>query len=422
MRVTLINTTDSGGGAPVACRRLMNALDASNQVDVSMLVQQQKLADRRIQSHIKTFFDKLIAKGNFLAERLPFIGFHAKDKSVRFAFSTATVGADISADPVVKNADILHLHWINSGFLSVDNLKQLVLLNKPVVWTLHDMWAFTGGCHYAGSCTHFEQECGHCPFLRDAGEHDLSRKGWFNKQELYQLSNKIVFVACSNWLADVARQSSLLNGFKVIAIPNPIDTSVFHPKNKEEIRKKWKISHDVKIVMFGAANVTDRRKGITYLVEALKRYKSENHPAIEIVMVGKNKSFDTSQIPFPVHELEMISSENEMIDLYNLADVFVLPSIEDNLPNMVMEAMACSTPVVAFNTGGLGDLIDHQVNGYLADYKSSEDLAFGINWVLSCDADLNLSEQARKKVIDSFSPDKIAAQYVDVYQSLAHEQ
>ncbi|HAL82497.1 MAG TPA: glycosyl transferase family 1 [Mucilaginibacter sp.] len=319
------------------------------------------------------FIGRLKIKFNFLYERLPFIWFKAKDRSVRFAFSTAGTGTDISRQASVLNADILHLHWTNSGYLSINNLKKLFETGKPVVWTLHDMWAFTGGCHYAGDCGHFVNECGNCWMLRDSGDNDISSSGWLRKSGMLKSAKNIVFVTCSHWLADVARTSSLLKDFRIETIPNPIDTAVFSPKDKNAAKLKWNISPKAKIILFGAANILDRRKGITYLVEALHHLKSDYPDVedVEIVIFGKNKSFDVNQLPFKVHELNVITSQNDLAELYSLADVFVTPAIEDNLPNTIMESLACGTPVVAFNTGGIPDMVEHQQNGYLAHFKSS---------------------------------------------------
>ncbi|MFI5138438.1 MAG: glycosyltransferase family 4 protein, partial [Sphingobacteriales bacterium] len=369
------------------------------------------------------FIGRLKIKFNFFYERLPFIWFKAKDRSVRFAFSSAGTGTDISKQAPVVNADILHLHWTNGGYLSINNFKQLFETGKPVVWTLHDMWVFTGGCHYAGDCNHFVKECGNCWMLRDIGDDDISNRGWLRKSGMLKSAKNIVFVTCSHWLADVARTSSMLKGFRIETIPNPIDTVIFSPQDKIEARLKWNISPKAKIILFGAANILDRRKGITYLVEALDHLKND-YPGVEdveIVIFGKNKSFDVNQLPFKVHELNVITSQQDLAALYSLADVFVTPAIEDNLPNTVMESLACGTPVVAFNTGGIPDMVEHQQNGYLAQFKSSADFAAGINYVLNPGRKTELAANARKKVLENFTNDIVASKYLAVYQSILNK-
>jgi glycosyltransferase involved in cell wall biosynthesis len=415
MKVTLINTSDSGGGAAAAGYRLFKAL-RTNGVDARLLVQHRSCADEQVRAVVNTRTDKLRAKVNFFAERLPFIAYE-RDPSVRFAFSTANTGVSIAGDPFVKDADILHLHWTNGGFLSIRNLRELFSLGKPIVWTLHDMWAFTGGCHYSEGCERFSDHCGNCPFLKKPYPDDLSGSGWLRKQELYQLADKLVIVTCSNWLKETAKRSSLLAPFRIEAIPNPIDTELYAPGNKAASRSKWKIGTEEKVILFGAANITHKRKGIAYLAAALNKLK-ENYPDtgnLRVIIFGKNTGFDIAGIPFRTTALPLIRSRLELVELYTAADVFVQPSLEDNLPNMVMESLACGTPVAAFHTGGLPDLIDHKVNGYLAELRSADDLAAGIYWLLGAGS---AALPARNKVLENFNGANIAGAYGKIYNDL----
>ncbi|HVW94746.1 MAG TPA: glycosyltransferase family 4 protein [Mucilaginibacter sp.] len=418
MNVTLINTDDAGGGASAACMRLLKALE-SKEIDAQMQVQEKKTNEQLVESVATDFWSRMEVRFNFLFERMPFIWFRAKNRSVRFAFSPADIGSDITDQPAVATADLLHLHWTNGGFLSIKNLKQLFQMNKPMVWTLHDMWAFTGGCHYSGECDHFKNECGNCWMLRNPGSEDLSFRGLMRKKYMLKAAKKIVFVTPSHWLAKVAASSSLLKDFRIETIPNPIDTEIFSPIEDPNLRSKLNIGANSKVILFGAANILDRRKGLNYLVEALHILKdnyARSHE-VEIVIFGKNKAFDTQSLPFRVHEAGIVRSQEEMAALYNIADVFVTPAIEDNLPNTVMEAMACATPVVAFNTGGIPDMIDHFSNGYLAEYQSSADFATGIRFVLNA-AGGKLSTNARKKVLENFTSEIVAEKYITVYESL----
>jgi glycosyltransferase involved in cell wall biosynthesis len=417
MKVTLINTSDAGGGAPAACLRLLKAL-VLKKTDARLLVQHKKTGEERVEGIVKSFIRRLKANADFLRERIPFILFHERDKSVRFAFSTANAGTSIKHQPLVKDADIIHLHWTNSGFLSIADLKELVDTGKPIVWTLHDMWTFTGGCHYSGSCDNFMRECGNCPFLRDPGDNDISHSGWLRKAALYKNAQNITFVTCSQWLAGVAKKSSLLSKFRIEAIPNPIDITIFSPQDKSAARQKWGIDADVKIILFGAANINDRRKGISYLVDALNVLKSEYAATeqIEMVIFGKNKHFDINTLPFKVHELNLLTSADDLAEVYSLADVFVTPSLEDNLPNTIMEALSCGTPVVAFDTGGIPEMVDHLKNGYLAKFKDAADMAKGLHETLVGDAQLAIN--ARQKVLDNYTNEIVANQYINLYQSL----
>ncbi len=418
MKVLLINTADAGGGAPAACTRLLKALLLKG-ADAGMLVQYKKTSNAAVTGLVKSKISKWMAQYTFMKERIPFMLFHEKDPSLRFAFSTANSGISIANHPLVKQADILHLHWTNSGFLSIKDLKALINTGKPIVWTMHDMWVFTGGCHYSGSCDGYLTKCGSCPMLRDADENDLSRMGWLRKDAMYARADNISFVGCSKWLADVAAKSSLINRFSIANIPNPIDVEIFSPLHKLTQRAKYGVSADAKVILFGAANINDKRKGITYLVEALQLLKQKhNRENIEVVIFGKNKHFDVSTLPFKVHQLNIINSEKVLAEVYNLADVFVTTSVEDNLPNMIMEAMACGTPVVAFETGGIPEMIDHLQNGYLATLKSAQGIADGIKHILFDADETVISTNARRKVLDNYTNSKIAEQYTQLYSSV----
>jgi len=419
MKITLINTSDAGGGAPAACLRLLKALRSQN-IDANLLVQYKKTNEDSVKPVVKNAWDNLKAQFNFLYERLPFMFFHERDKSVRFAFSTANAGTSIKDEPLVQEADILHIHWTNSGFLSIADLKELVDTGKPIIWTLHDMWTFTGGCHYSGTCDYFKHECGNCYFLKNPSPDDISHSGWLRKAVMYSGNRNITFVACSAWLASVAQQSSLIKDFNITSIPNPIDTDVFKPMDKITMREEWGINPFAHVVLFGAANINDRRKGINYLVDALNRFNTHCPDAnlVEVVIFGKNKHFDIKQIPFKVIELDIISLPEDLAQVYSLADVFVLPSVEDNLPNTVMEALACGTPVVAFNVGGIPEMVVHGENGYLAEFESAADLARGISQMLYINNAKEIQANARDKVLNDFNNAKVAQQYLDVYQSV----
>jgi glycosyltransferase involved in cell wall biosynthesis len=422
MKVALINTSDSGGGAAEACMRLLKALQLQ-EVDVAMVVQKKKRTENAVYTVERNVFGRLRSTFNFLLERIPFMLFQERDKQVRFAFSPANAGTDISNSKVIQEADIIHLHWINSGFLSINNIKKLIALNKPVIWTLHDMWAFTGGCHYSGPCNHFKNQCGNCYFLREPEDNDISHDGWLAKSDMFSSARNLSIVTCSHWLAETAIKSTLLKGIKIQAIPNPIDTEIFSPQDTAVAKVKWGVSTNTKVILFGAANINDRRKGISFLVDALLHlanvYKSDT--PVEVVIFGKNKHFDTAKLPFPVRQLNTITAAADLAEIYSLADVFVSPSLEDNLPNMIMEAMSCGTPVVAFNTGGIPDLIDHQVNGYLAEFKSSTDLATGIKDVFDFSNHAKYSTAARYKIQRMFNNEKVAGQYIDLYKSVLNK-
>ncbi len=425
MKVLLINTEDISGGATVACKRLLNALQKVEGLEVKLLVYQKKSDNPQITGFAQKFWAKKKVFFNFLKERLFFAVFE-KNKSVRFAFSPTKAGVDISNHPLVKEADIIHLHWINFGFLSLDSLEKLFALNKPIVWTLHDMWAFTGGCHYAGNCINYQDQCGNCqPYLKKPTPHDLSFKILKRKKIIFSSNQNINFVACSRWLGKVAEESNLVHtaNVSVTNIPNPIDTDVFKPFNTLESREELHLPKNKFYLLFGAMNIGDKRKGFSYLAKALHSLK-EKYPElgskIILLVFGKADEDLFEKLPFETHYLGQIKGLEKMIQAYNAADIFILPSIEDNLPNTVMESMACGKPVVAFDTGGIPEMITHLENGYLADFQSATSLSEGIAYFA------NLSEKeygqacrnARLKVEANYSEELIATQYHAFYQKI----
>jgi glycosyltransferase involved in cell wall biosynthesis len=419
MKITLINTFHFSGGAAVACHRLMHALQ-KNGVEATMLVQELNFPDKHAVEAQPGYIGRKKALARFAADRFYFL-LHEKNKEVRFAFSPANVGTDISQHPIIGEADIIHLHWINFGFLSIDSLKKLLQLNKPIVWTLHDMWAFTGGCHYSGNCTHYQTHCHTCPFLKNPHPKDLSYKVFEQKLALLNEA-RISFVTCSEWLGSLAGKSTLLKPFPIQAIPNPIDTEIYKPIGRQQAREALQLPADKKLILFGAFKIADPRKGFRYLKEALQILK-QNYPgqteSIGLLLFGKtDPELVKADLGFRQYHLGKLSSTEKLVQVYNAADVFVLPSLEDNLPNTVMESLACGTPAVTFNTGGIPEMITHGQNGYLAQYQSAEDLAAGIYRVLfSADAHA-LHTAARQKVLSDYNESLVARKYSGLYHQL----
>lgn len=409
MKVTLLSTYDTYGGAGVAASRLLNSLQ-HNEVDARMLVHQQTGQQKGVQA----VGNQKIAFGRFAIERALFLR-EEREKSVRFGFSPTNIGVDISQHPLVQEADLLHLHWVNFGFLSLNSLQKLVNLRKPIVWTLHDMWAFTGGCHYAGDCLGYRVCCGNCPFLHRPLPNDLSHRVWLQKKKIFK-DIPLTIVTCSEWLAKQARQSALFIDKAVTSIPNSIDTQVFRPDDKPKAREALGLPMDKPLILFAAQNVQDERKGFRYFKEAIQRM--ENRNAVEIVTFGKSQVSDFQDFPAKVHHLGSLSDINKIVLAYQAASVFVIPSLEDNLPNTVMESLACGTPVVGFRTGGIPEMVRHQSTGFIANQRSVEELAEGIDWVLFRSDYEQVSRNAADFVHQNFSEKIIAKRYLSVYQDL----
>ncbi|GHB56797.1 glycosyltransferase family 4 protein [Persicitalea jodogahamensis] len=409
-----ISTFQAEGGAAVAASRLNRAL-RNHGVDSRLLVYRVVKPEVGVTAWADTSWKEKMFWLRFGAERLRFLPYE-KDKSVRFAFSPAAVGVPLERHPLVQQASVINLHWINFGFVSLGGLEKLFRLGKPVVWTMHDMWAFTGGCHYSRGCERYRSHCGFCPYLKNPGEHDLSSQ-IFNRKKNLLAAAPLTFVSPSRWLSGLIRHAALTDHLPVLTIPNPIDTSVFLPVDKGAVRRKLSLPVNKKLVLFAGANTQDPRKGYAYFRDALNALAA-TAGEIEILLFGKSQPDAYHDLQLPIHDLGKLTDTTQIAEAYAAADLMVVSSIEDNLPNTVMEAMACGTPVVGFDNGGIPDMIDHLKNGYVAEYRSAESLAEGIRWILENDADENISHSARQKVLETYAEGIVARQYEDLYQSL----
>lgn len=419
MKVVHINKTDAGGGAAVAALRVHRSLLRAG-VDSHFLVQEQKRSEMNEHTLGRGPLYNLKNIYRFLKERIA-IWPHEKDSNMRFNFSIANAGQSIANNPVVQEADIIHLHWVNQGFLSIESLEEIFALGKPVVWTLHDMWPFTGGCHYAGTCFEFNEHCGYCPFLKDKKKDDLSYMTYTAKRDIYSKANLSV-VTCSRWLATMAKASSMLRTKNVTTIPNPIDTNFYRPMDRKKCREELGLPTDKKLILFGAANILDFRKGFRYLEEALTIIQ-DNFPAIsermELVVFGKLEKNWTNRFSFKIHSMDFISDPLKLVKLYNASDTFILPSLQDNLPNTVVESLCCGTPVVGFSIGGIPEMITHMETGFLAEVKNSLSLANGIYNMLFFSQ--HQREKVRESAINMFAEQTVANQYIDVYNKVLNQ-
>lgn len=420
MKIVLLNTSEKIGGAAIACNRLMQTLN-KNGVEAKMLVRDKITDDTNIVSVNNSYLVCQLNYVRFVWERFCIFIKNSFSKANIFQVSIANTGINICKHPLVKEADIIHIHWINQGFLSLKNIEQLIKLGKPIIWTMHDMWALTGICHHARECSNYQKQCGNCFFINDGKKaKDISYRIFRKKIKL--LADKdIKFVCCSYWLNKLVSNSAILKSKSVKTIHNSINIERFCQKDKIVSRQLLGINSKLsdKLIFFASLNVRDTRKGIDYLIDACKIIAANNPDLtndIKVVVMGQNADILNDLIPFDVISLGYIGSEDDLCAAYNAVDLFVTPSLEENLPNTIMEALSCATPCVGFNIGGIPEMIEHQKNGYIAEYKNSEDLAKGINWVLN-EANYNeLCINARQKVLDSYSEEIIAKQYIDLYK------
>lgn len=416
MRVLIINTSERTGGAAIAASRLMEALK-NNGIKAKMLVRDKQTDQISVVSLDRNW----ATVWKFVWERIRIWQANRFKKNNLFAVDIANTGTDITMLPEFQQADVIHLHWINQGMLSLRNIQEILESGKKVIWTMHDMWPCTGICHYTQGCTNYQQTCHHCPLIyQGGGKRDLSTRTFQKKKKIYQ-NHAITFVSCSRWLGEQAKLSALLVGQNVLSIPNAINTNLFKPRDKQEARLKSQLPLNKKLILFGSVKITDKRKGIDYLIESC-HLLAKKHPeltkSLGIVVIGNESQQLESLLPYPVYPLNYVSNEHDLVNIYNAIDLFVIPSLEDNLPNTIMEAMACGVPCVGFNVGGIPEMIDHLHNGYVSQYKSSEDFANGIYWTLTESEYPALSEQAARKVVANYSERIIAKKYIDVYNKV----
>lgn len=414
MKVLIVNTSEKTGGAAVAARRLLDALN-NNGVKAMMMVGEKQTDSITVAG----LSNPRLRRWHFLWERFViFCHTHFSRKHL-FDIDIANSGSDITATREFREADVIHMHWVNQGFLSLGCLRRILDSGKPVVWTMHDLWPATSICHYARGCARFKTGCRRCPLLPGGGgDNDLAAKVWRRKRKVYN-GRSINFVACSRWLACEARKSALMPGMAVTDIPNAIDMNVFRPTDdKAGVRRRLGLPADARVILFVSQRVTDTRKGMDFFIEAIGKLAAEGNASQQntcVAVLGGHSDEVAERLSLPVYPLGYVSEEQKIVDVYNAADVFVLPSLEDNLPNTIMEAMACGVPCVGFKVGGIPEMIDHKRNGYVAAYCDAADLAEGIGWVLAANEDGTLGREAVKKVAHSYSQTRVALHYIEVY-------
>jgi len=403
-----VNSSEKKGGAARAAKRLQKGLKSIG-VKSEMLVLKKDSNDPDIIGP-KGRVNKALSLIRPSIDKYPLKNYPDRSKTL---FSPAWVPfSGILKKINSSDADIVHLHWINSGMIRIEEIAKI---NKPIVWSLHDMWPFTGGCHNDEHCGRYENTCCKCPVLNSSKEKDLSNRIFKRKEKTYKNLNLTV-VGLSNWLTYCAKSSRLFKNKIIVNLPNPIDVELFKPLNKKYSRSALNIPREKKMILFGAMNAaSDPNKGFEKICEALNLLNNQD---IELMILGADKHNVNYNFKFPVHYFGTLSDDLSLKIIYSAADVTVVPSYQENLSNTIMESMSCGTPVVAFNIGGNGDMIDHKTNGYLSTPYESSDLANGINWVLDHNEENNLSEKSRKKILNNFEASKVSADYLKLYKDI----
>ena len=416
MRVLIVNTSERSGGAAVAAHRLMEALN-NNGVKAKMLVR-DKMSD---QLTVASLPSSWLLQWHFLWERIVvWLHLHMNRRHL-FEVDIANTGSDITRLPEFREADVIHLHWVNQGMLSLKDIRSILQSGKPVVWTMHDIWPATAICHLTLDCRQFETACHHCWLLPGGGSsHNLAARVWRRKQRMLD-GQHITFVTCSEWLGNEARKSALLKGQTIETIPNPIDTRIYRPGNQQQARQLLGLPEQGRVILFVSQRATNPNKGMSYLIEACKQLHA-NHPdwyeKVSVAILGGHAEEISNQLPFRTYALGYVNDEHRIVSVYQAADVFVLPSLSENLPNTIMEAMACGVPCVGFRVGGIPEEIDHCENGYVADYRDAVDLARGLNYVLEESDYAQLQHNCQQKIARNYSQQSVARRYQAVYESV----
>jgi glycosyltransferase involved in cell wall biosynthesis len=410
MKVLIVNAYDNLGGAARASYRLHQSLLVKG-INSSMLVQNKFGDDFTVEKYTNSAFQNILEKIRAIADNLPVKLYKRRTKTL---FSPAWIGFNNLVNQInSSNADLVHLHWISNGMMKIEDLARITI---PIVWTLHDNWAFTGGCHIMWECEKYKKQCGSCPRLGSTTDKDLSRRIFNRKKNTYKKLPKMLVVGLSKWITNCTKESVLLKDHEIVNIPNPIDTNIFKPLNTIIARDLWNLPTDKKLVLFGAMSaVSDINKGFKELIQSLDLLDDQN---IEFVIFGSSQPKDKQPFKFKTHYLGLLHDDVSLVSLYSAVDLMVVPSLQETLPQTASEAMSCGTPVVAFGHTGLLDIIEHKKTGYLAKPYDVNDLASGIEWVLYTKNYDELCVNARKKIVREFDSSMVADSYIELYKKM----
>lgn len=408
MRVFTLNLSDSVGGAAKAAYRIHQAVRGLG-VDSSLVVYRKTLHDPHIigpKNNFEMLFDRFRSGIGVLVARL----MRTRNSDYH---SPAIFPTSWSQKLNLSHTDVVHLHWIHGEMMSVSDLGSI---EKPLVWTLHDMWAFSGAEHYSENLR-WKEGYKQSNRPQDEAGFDLNRWTWLRKQKAWK--TPIQIVTPSQWLASCVKDSTLMRDWPVEVIPNPIDVDQWTPVDKKIAREKLGLPQDVPLILFGAiGGAADPRKGFDLLQEALQKLSGKIN-GLELVVFGQAAPVQPVDLGFPVHYLGHLASEVEMQMAYSAADALIAPSRQEVFGQTASEAHACGCPALAFEGTGLADVIEHQKTGYLVKEGDVQDLANGITWILESVSQSNaLNLAARKRAVDKFSYPVVAQQYKDIYSKV----
>jgi len=412
MKILHLSTYDISGGAARAAFRLHEGLLSEN-IESVMLVQDKLGGDAHT---IGPLTDIAKFSGRYIRPRIDTLPLYLYRNRRQTPFHIQWIPAGISRRIREICPDIVHLHWTGDGFISIEDISAL---KTPLVWTLHDSWPFTGGCHIPYECKQYQDRCGACPQLGSSCLHDVSRLIWYRKKMMLNKINPVI-ISPSRWLAACAQNSSLFRDKRIAVVPNGIDLMKFQPVESEKAREILGLPLTKKIILFGAVNATsDPNKGFTILVDAVRLLGMNDLMVVVWGATGQQQK----HIPDAGADMFFMGRLHEDYSLkliYSAADVTAVPSIQENLSNIVLESTACGTPCVSFDIGGMPDMIDHRENGYLARPYDPADLACGINHILS-DPSRAFGKRARLKAEQDFDIKHVALDHLALYRTILNQ-
>ena len=422
-KLMIVSSSDSGG-AGIAARRLHEALLGRDVVSQMYVAAKYASAGRvyvppspnqKISVHPDNHVE-LSGYGAYNHKRFALIERdYPKHQWIEY-FTTPGQCVDLRALPFYDDFDVISLNWL-SGFID-PALSLQALKGRPLIWTMHDMNPFTGGCHYAGNCRAFIKQCGTCPLLGSSDEKDLSFQTWRARMSVYRRLN-LHIVCTTRWMAEKVRQSSLLGRFPVTVLPYSIPLEVFRPMNRAELRRELGLDKDDFILLFSAQSISNKRKGGVYVVEAMRELaKTSLAACTKLLLLGHNPPNEILNTGIEAVQFGHINCNQRLAVVYNIADALLFPSLEEAYGQVTTEAIACGTPTIAFATDGIPETIQHEHTGWLAQTGSSKELLEGIFWAEKMRHEPDLHLRCRAYALEHWSYQHTTQKYLELVYKL----
>jgi glycosyltransferase involved in cell wall biosynthesis len=415
LRTTHVNVTDTKGGAARAAYRLHNGLRQTG-YDSRMLVAERASPDTYVTAFSQSLLAPLLRRLRYRQLSPRYWRYFLSRPAGYGPFTGPDSRSGVALVSQIPDSDVLNLHRI-ADLLDYQTVFSSVTAHTPVIWTQHDMNAFTGGCAYSRGCNGFERSCGACPQLGSSDPTDSSNQNWKRKEAIYRSipRGRLQIVTPSRWMAGEVKRSSLMGGFPVSVIPNSLDTQVFAPQDRVRSRNKLGIPYEARVVLFSAASVGAKRKGFSLLAEALANLNGAD--SLFLLSIGSGRPAIDSAVPH-LH-LGLTSDDGHLAEVYSSADLFAIPSLQDNLPNTVMEALACGTPVVGFAVGGIPEMVRTGVTGLVVLPLDVRALRSGIiRILLDTEGRAAMRARCRHFAVSEYSLEIQAQRYAALYEEL----